>query len=104
MTQPRTWFVLQHRRGPAVAEGQAVFDHPGIAAHYEFLRDRMADGTLVAAGPLADVEGAGMTVLQVTDQAEAERLARSVDASVVNGVLEVTVRPWTVVMAPVAER
>jgi uncharacterized protein YciI len=40
-----------------------------------------------------------MTVLDVESAEEAERLAREDDLSVVAGVLEVTVRPWHVVMA-----
>jgi hypothetical protein len=41
-----------------------------MAEHYAFLRRRAEAGELVAAGPLLDVTGAGMTVLDV---ATAER-------------------------------
>lgn len=63
MPAPHTWFVLLHRPGPAVPEGTSVFDHPGIRDHYEFLHRRAADRTLVAAGPLTDEDGDGLTVL-----------------------------------------
>jgi uncharacterized protein YciI len=97
--QPRTWYVLQHSRGPAVAEGQSVFDHPGIEEHYAFLQRRLAAGELVAAGPLLDERGSGLTILDVGSQEEATRLATVDDRSVATGVLDVAVRPWQVVMA-----
>ena len=96
---PRTWFVLLHTRGPAVQEGRSVFEHPGIAEHYAFLQRRAATGELVAAGPLPDEPGSGMTVLSVPDLETATRLATEDDQAVVNGVLHVQVRPWHVVMS-----
>jgi uncharacterized protein YciI len=96
---PRTWFVLLHTRGPAVVEGESVFEHPGIAEHFAFLQRRAMAGELVAAGPLPDEPGNGMTVLAVADVDTATRLATEDDQAVVNGVLEVQVRPWHVVMA-----
>ena len=96
---PRIWYVLLHTRGPTVDEGQSVFEHPGIAEHYAFLQRRMAAGELVAAGPLTDEPGNGMTVLALADLETATRLATEDDQAVVNGVLQVQVRPWQVVMA-----
>jgi uncharacterized protein YciI len=96
---PRTWFMLLHTRGPAVAEDQSVFEHPGIAEHYAFLGRRVAAGELVAAGPLSDEPGSGMTVLDVADLDTATRLATEDDQAVVGGVLRVQVRPWHVEMA-----
>lgn len=95
----RTWFILLHTRGPAVAEGQSLFEHPGISEHYAFLQRRMAAGELVAAGPLVDEPGSGMTVLAVADLDTATRLATEDDQAVVGDVLLVRVRPWQVVMA-----
>jgi uncharacterized protein len=96
---PRTWFVLLHTRGSAIEDGQSVFEHPGIAEHYAFLQRRDIAGELVAAGPLPDEPGSGMTVLSVTDLDTATRLATEDDQAVVNGVLQVQVRPWHVVMS-----
>lgn len=96
---PRTWFVLLHTQGPAVGEGESVFEHPGISEHYAFLQRRIAAGELVAAGPLSDEPGSGMTVLAVADLDTATRLATEDDQAVVDGVLRVRVRPWQVVMA-----
>lgn len=98
MTEPRTWYVLLHRAGPAVQPGQSVFDHPGIAEHYAFLQ-QIAAGELIAAGPLADVDGDGMTVIEAGSLPAATELAES-DASVRAGVLTVSVRPWRVMLAP----
>jgi len=94
-----TRFVLLHVRGPAVPDGEAVRDQPGIAHHYAFLQRRHAAGELVAAGPFEDGEGDGMTVLDVESLDEAVRLATQDDRSVVDGVLTVTVRPWRVVLS-----
>jgi len=99
MTQGRVWFVLLHTRGPAVPDGENVFDQPGIAEHFAFLDWRRADGTMVAAGPFDDVRGEGMTVLDVQSLDVAEKLARTDDQAVVSGVLSVQIRPWRVVMS-----
>ena len=97
------WFVLQHRAGPAVAAGTSLFDHPGFAEHGAFLRRRVADGTLVAAEPLADADGEGMTVLRAESLEAAVALATEDDRSVATGVLTVAVRPWRVLMSTVEE-
>jgi uncharacterized protein YciI len=94
----RTLYVLRHRPGPALAGDESVFDHPGIADHLAFLRRRSDDGSLVAAGPLEQGLGEGMTLLAVSSLAEARRLAETDDSSVVAGVLAVEVRAWQVVM------
>ncbi len=99
MTEPQTWYILQHRPGPAVPAGEAVFDQPGIRHHYEFLQRRLAAGELIAAGPIADDSGEGLTILAVASLDEATRLATAEDQSVADGVLTVVVRPWQVVMA-----
>jgi uncharacterized protein YciI len=102
VSEPQEWFVLLHVPGPAVADGDALSGHPQFAEHLAFLRRRMADGSLVAAGPLGDAAGEGMTVLRAPSLDEARRLAEVDDLAVAGGVLGVTVRPWHVVMAPVA--
>jgi uncharacterized protein YciI len=90
------WFVLLHSPGPAVVAGGSVFEHPGFGEHVDFLRRRLADGSLVAAGPLPDAAGEGMTVLRAASEADARRLAEEDDAAVRQGVLAVRVRPWAV--------
>ena len=96
-----TWVALMHRPGPAApAEGNVVED-PRFAEHAAFL-SRMHDaGYLVAAGPLTDVAGEGMTILRLPGAGrldEATRLATEDDVSVATGFFTVTVRPWQVVM------
>jgi len=100
MTAPGTWYVLLHRPGPAVQAGQNVFEHPGFADHIAFLQRLAAAGTLLAAGPLTDAEGDGLTVIVADSLPAAVELAES-DDSVRAGVLTVTVRPWQVRMAPI---
>jgi uncharacterized protein len=98
MADDRVWFALMHTPGSAIPAGESVSDQPGIAEHYAFLQRRAAAGQLVAAGPLLDVNGAGMTILDVATGEEAERLATIDDQAVATGVLNVVVRPWRVVM------
>jgi uncharacterized protein YndB with AHSA1/START domain/uncharacterized protein YciI len=96
-----TWVALLHRPGPSAPAGAAIFDAPGFADHVAFLERMSAAGHLVAAGPLADEPGSGMTILRLpgTDRLDdATKLATSDDASVVSGFFTVTVRPWQVVM------
>src|SRR4051812_28443903 len=100
---PRIWFVLQRRPGPAATPGVRITDQPGFQEHLAFLNRRAEDGTLVAAGPLDDVDTAtdeGMTVLTAPSLQEARRLAEEDDESVRSGLFTVTVRTWTVVMTP----
>jgi uncharacterized protein YciI len=100
VSSPRLLYVLRHRPGPAIPPGTAVFDHPGIAEHFAFLRRRVDDGTLVAAGPLEEGSGEGLTVLAVDSLDTARRLAIVDDQSVADGVLAVDVRGWQVVLSP----
>jgi uncharacterized protein YciI len=58
-------------------------------------------GYLVAAGPLPDGPGEGMTILRLPGEdrmAQATRLATEDDLSVASGFFTVEVRPWRVVM------
>jgi len=94
-----SWFVLQHTPGSALPDGESVFDQPGIAEHFAFLKRRMDAGELIAAGPIDDGSGDGITVIEVPSIEDATQLANEDDQSVVAGLLDVTVRPWRVVMA-----
>jgi uncharacterized protein YciI len=97
------WFALLHTPGPAVPAGQSVFDQPGFAEHIGFLQQLAADGLLIAAGPLTDSDGDGLTVIRAESAARAQQLAELQDGSVRAGVLRVRVRPWQVLLAPIAE-
>lgn len=91
-----TWVALLHT---ATAQGHDVFADPRFGRHAEFLERMREAGWLVAAGPLGDEAGAGMTVLRLpgADRWEdAERAATSDDAGVTSGLLAVRVRPWQV--------
>jgi uncharacterized protein YciI/uncharacterized protein YndB with AHSA1/START domain len=101
-----TWVALLHRPGPAAPADGSVFDDPRFADHVAFLTRMREAGYLVAAGPFADRDGDGMTILRLpgTNQVDrAAQLATEHDASVAAQFLTVTVRPWQVVMqAPTA--
>ncbi|MGH3121588.1 MAG: SRPBCC domain-containing protein [Streptosporangiaceae bacterium] len=94
-----TWVALLHRPGPAAPDGAALFDDPRFAEHVAFLT-RMRDADyLVAAGPLTDVPGEGMTILRLPGAGQLDRateLATKEDSSVAGGFFTVTVRPWQV--------
>jgi uncharacterized protein YciI len=96
-----TWVALLHRPGPAAPAGGSVFDDPGFAEHVAFLTRMSQAGYLVAAGPLTDCDGEGMTILRLPGANQVDRatqLATQDDASVAAGFFTVTVRPWQVVM------
>ena len=96
-----TWVALLHRPGPAAPRTGSLFEDPRFGQHVAFL-NRMRDvGYLVLAGPLADADGEGMTILRLPGRGQlgaATRLATEEDASVAGGFLAVTVRPWQVMM------
>jgi uncharacterized protein YciI len=96
-----TWVALLHRPGPAGPESGPVFEEPRFADHVAFLGHMRMAGYLVAAGPLTDQPGEGMTILRLpgaNQMGEAIRLATKDDASVASGFFTVTVRPWAVML------
>ena len=69
----------------------------------QFLARMEAVGYLVAAGPMPDEQGSGMTVLRLPGADRIEdvtRLATEDDVSVRDGFFAVSVRPWRVVKSP----
>lgn len=97
----QTWVALLHRPGPAAPPDGSVFDDPRFAEHVAFLTRMREAGYLVAAGPMTDAAGEGMTILRLpgTGQlARATMLATQDDVSVARGFFSVTVRPWQVMM------
>jgi uncharacterized protein YndB with AHSA1/START domain/uncharacterized protein YciI len=95
-----SWFALLHAPGPA-APSDGLFDAPLFREHVAFLGRMRERGYLVAAGPLADAAGDGMTILRLPGGdalAEATRLATEDDLSVARGFFTVRVRPWQVML------
>jgi uncharacterized protein YciI len=98
-----TWVALLHRPGPNAPTVGSLFAAPGFHDHLAFLTRMRDAGLLVAAGPLLDGNGEGMTVLRLPGANrldEARRLATEDDASVVSGFFTVEVRPWQVMVQP----
>jgi len=97
-----TWVALMHRPGPEAPIEGSVFEDPRFAHHAQFL-SRMAEaGYLVAAGPMLDESGSGMTILRLPGEGrfdDATRLATEDDRSVREGFFDVAVRPWQVMMS-----
>jgi uncharacterized protein YciI len=94
-----TWVALVHRPADPELAGR-VFADPRFGDHLAFVRRMAESGYLVAAGPLADRPGEGMTVLRLPGEGrldEATRLATEDDVSVATGFFTVEVRPWRVV-------
>jgi uncharacterized protein YciI len=97
-----TSVALLHRPGPNAPVSGSVFDDPQFGDHIGFLRRMRESGYLVAAGPLRDSEGEGMTILRLPGRdrfEEARVLATEDDKSVASGFFVVKVRPWQVVMS-----
>ncbi len=98
----QTWVALLHRPGPSAPQDGSVADDPRFPEHVAFLNRMRRSGYLIAAGPLADEDGAGMTILRLPGSGQegfATLLAASDDAAIREGLLSVTVRPWQVVMS-----
>jgi uncharacterized protein YciI len=96
-----TWVALLHRPGPQAPAAGPLTEDPRFGEHLAFLGRMREAGYLVLAGPLADADGEGMTVLRLPGPGRlgtATRLANEDDTSVASGFLSVTVRPWLVVM------
>jgi len=96
-----TWVALMHRPGPRAPTTGPLVEDPRFGEHLAFLNRMREAGYLVLAGPLADADGEGMTILRLTGPGRlgtATRLANEDDTSVASGFLSVTVRPWLVVM------
>lgn len=99
-TRNSTWAALLHRPAAGVDN---VFADPRFGDHVAFLDQLRQQGCLVAAGPLADEPGAGMTIVRLPgdDQlALITKLATTNDGSVTGGLFTVTVRPWQVINFP----
>lgn len=98
---PATWAALLFTPAQADA-GASVFEDSRFPGHIAFLNQMEEAGYLVAAGPMVDQDGAGMTILRLPGDGrleEVERLAQE-DASVTSGLFAVTIRPWRVFFAP----
>jgi uncharacterized protein YciI len=96
-----TWVALLHQPGPTAPTEGTIFDDPRFMWHVEFLGRMREAGYLVAAGPLPDEPGAGLTVLRLPGAGQADKartLATTDDRSVADGLLAVTVRPWQVLL------
>jgi len=95
------WFALLHRPGSALGEEESIFAHESFAEHVAFLNRLAERGQLVAAGPLPDESGAGMTIVRVRREhgdVDVTALATVDDLCVANGYLQVTVPPWQVIV------
>jgi uncharacterized protein YndB with AHSA1/START domain/uncharacterized protein YciI len=97
------WFALLHRPGPALPDGASLFAQPEFREHLAFLGRLRDRGLLVAAGPvLGGEDGAGMAVVRVRPEhgdLDVPALAAEDDRCVALGFLEVSVRPWRVMVA-----
>jgi uncharacterized protein YciI len=90
-----------HRPGPSAPQGQSLFEDPRFAEHVAFLGRMQKAGYLVAAGPLVDRPGEGMTILRLPGASQIELatyLANEDDTSVAQGFFTVSVRPWNVLL------
>jgi uncharacterized protein YndB with AHSA1/START domain/uncharacterized protein YciI len=97
----QVYVALQHRPGPAADPDTVLFNQPGFSEHMAFISRMRKRGFLVAAGPLTESDGEGMTVLRLPADAglaEATRLATEDDRSVASGFFTVDVRPWQVMV------
>jgi hypothetical protein len=60
-----TWVALLHRPGPTAPATGTLFEDPRFAEHVAFLTRMREAGYLMAAGPMPDAPGEGMTILRL---------------------------------------
>lgn len=97
--KPQVYYLLHHTPGPAWQNGIGFREQPGVEVHVQYMAALLAEGKLVMGGPFLDDSG-GTMVYQAADLAEAESVAQS-DPAVQNGLLQVVVRPWLIVMSSI---
>jgi len=85
-------FVIIYRAGPAWKPGLPATQQP-LAHHGAYVRKLAKEGTLIAGGPFAGLEG-GMALLHAPDAAAA-RAILAADPAVTEGVMIGEVRAWT---------
>jgi uncharacterized protein YciI len=89
------------RPGPQAPRTGSLFDDPSFADHIAFLTRMRDAGFLVAAGPLMDQPGDGMTIVRLPGRDQMEHTTRPAtedDVSVASGFFTVAVRPWHVML------
>jgi uncharacterized protein YndB with AHSA1/START domain len=99
-----TWVALMHSPRPDGPSGTSVFEDPRFRHHLDFIGQMQSAGYLVAAGPLADAPGSGLTILRLPGSgrfADAARLAEE-DAAVKTGLLSVEAHDWDVMVHTLA--
>ena len=101
--EPATWAALFFT--PAENQGAEVFEDERFGGHIGFLNLMADSGYLVAAGPLLDEDGAGMTILRLPGEGRLDEIERlpQVDTSVSSGLFDARVRPWRVFFAPAVD-
>ncbi len=96
------WFVLEHRAGPSLPAGMSIFATEQFREHLAFLSRLEDAGVLVAAGPLPDDDGTGMTIVRIRPSdghIDIHALATTDDLCVAAGYLTVRIRPWAVALS-----
>lgn len=96
MSDPVTYFVLLHSPGPRWQAGIGFRHQDGVGRHVRYMREQLEGGRLILGGPFLDDSG-GLMVLRASTLEEARAIALA-DSTVVDGLLQVDVRPWMVVM------
>jgi hypothetical protein len=70
-----TWVALMHRPGPEAPREGSIFEGPRFDEHAEFLSRMRQEGYLVAAGPMLDELGAGVTILRLPGEGRLQEAA-----------------------------
>ncbi len=94
--QPPLYFAVFHQPGPNWAEGVPFGDQDGVEVHVTYMKEQLQEGNLVLGGPFLDNSG-GMMVLRAASL-EAARTIAARDPAVVRRLIQVTVKPWLLVM------
>ncbi len=84
-------FMIHPARGQAFFDDMQPEDEAAMGAHFEYLKQALADGILLLAGPMLD-QTFGVGLLRVESEAEAQAFIQN-DPSVKAGVQRPELHP-----------
>jgi uncharacterized protein YciI len=93
--QPTIYFVFLHTTGENWTEGKPFLEQKGAKEHADYHAKYLKERKLLMGGPFINGQDIGMTIYNINDQEEANKIAYE-DPGVKSKLLNVEVRQWIV--------